>query len=349
VNSVSDNAIASVEIKEQNGEIYAGVLKDATNGSGYGTPEILKLSGNSWQKIGGTYPSAIMSSTSLGHAETALGTGTVWLAGLDQDSIYVYSFDGSAWSANMTVKNMGASDSPSSMDIESLNNELYFALTEAPNYDLKVVHWSGSAWEKAGGDTEGWIVKGKDVFNLGLETINGKLYLYYTIQNSTYNSTLNIKHWNGSGWSTDLEWTADNIMNIKIAGNGTDLYFMSDSQKPAEYTGGVYHVTSATGAENLISGSDDWFIGPVTIAVDDDQNVFVISTGIISVSEPTYTFMSLYNGSKWKKLSGDFSDSYVPVAIHAVSTDIYDVYGDRNNLTSWYAAKSLRASKFTRK
>ncbi len=349
VPSAGEKAIVSAEIKDQNGEIYVGVIKDATNSSGYGMPEILKLNGNSWQKIGGTYPSDIMGSTSLGHTGLALSSNTVWLAGLDQDSIYVYGFNGSSWSGNISAKNMGAADSPASMDIETQNNELYLALTEAPNYDLKVVRWSGSAWEKVGGDSEGWIEKGKDIFDLGLERINGKLYLYYTIQNSTYNSTLNIKHWNGSGWSSDLQWTADNIMNIKIAGNGSDLYFISDSQQPAEYVGGVYHVTSSSSVENLISGSDDWFMGPVTIAVDDDQNVFIMSTGIISMSDPTYTFMSVYDGSKWNKLAGDFSDSYEPVAIHAVGTDIYDVYGDRNNMTSWYEPKSLKSAKFSPK
>lgn len=343
--SVGDKSIPRAEIKEKNGEIYIGMLKDA-NAAGYGVPEIIKRS-STWIKVGGTYPSAIMNSTSLGHEAIALGSNTVWLAGLDHDSIYVYGYEGSSWSENMTVKNMGAPDGPASMDIEVVNDDLFLALTEAPDYDLKALKWTGTSWARAGGDAEGWIEKGKDVFNLELENIDGKLYLYYTVQNSTYNSTLNIKHWNGSGWTSDLQWTSDNIMDIKIAGNGTDLYFISDSQKPAEFPGGVYHVTSTTTAEALISGSDDWFLWPEAITVDSEGNVFVMTTGIISTTEPFYTFMSRYDGSNWKKLSGDFSNSYTPVVLHAIGTDIYDVYGTRTNLTSWSASKDLKMDKFS--
>ncbi len=343
--AAGDKSIPRAEIKEKNGEIYIGMLKDA-NAAGYGVPEILKRSAT-WIKVGGTYPSAIMNSTSLGHEEIALSSNTVWLAGLDHDSIYVYGFEGGSWSENITVKNMGAPDGPASMDIEVLNDDLFLALTEAPDYDLKALKWTGTSWAQAGGDAEGWIEKGKDVFNLGLENISGKLYLYYTVQNSTYNSTLNIKHWNGSGWTSDLQWTADNIMDIKIAGDGTNLYFISGSQKPAEFAGGVYRVTSTTTVEALISGSDDWFMWPEAITVDSEGNVFVMTTGIISATEPTYTFMSRYDGSKWKKLSGDFSNSYTPVVLHAIGTDIYDVYGTRINLTSWSDSKVLKMDKFS--
>lgn len=337
----STAGISFVESKTYNSLQYMGVIKDA-DAAGYGTPAIYKLNGTSWQAIGGTYPENIMNETSLGVMNFAVDDNHTYLAGLSHDSLYIYTWDGNSWSDNLTVNNMGLNDSPSGIDIESISNTLYLAATLAPDYDLKVFKWSGSAWATVGGDANGWIEKGSDIFDLGLENIGGTLYMIYSTKNSDYNSTVHIKHLSGTSWNNDLDWTADNIMGIKLAGNGTSsLYFTSQSQILAE-PGGVYKILSATTTENMISSSDTWFYAPSNLTIDDNGNVFIVSLNLVSSSE-AYPVIYSCNGNNWSKLSLDFSDGTSPVAIHSSGTDIYYTYGDGTNQTTWYAPKALKS------
>jgi len=338
----STAGIYFVESKTYNSLQYMGAIKDA-DAAGYGIPAIYKLNGISWQAIGGTYPENIMNETSLGVMNFAVDDSHTYLAGLSHDSLYIYAWDGNSWSDNLTKKNMGLNDSPSGIDIESISNTLYLAATLAPDYDLKVLKWSGSDWVTVGGDANGWIEKGEDIFNLGMENIGGTLYMIYSTKNSDYNSTVHIKHLSGTNWSNDLDWTADNVMGLKLAGNGaTSLYFTSKSQKPVEFSGGVYKVLSSTSIENLISSSDTWFLEPFNPTVDSDGNLFIASTNLVSASE-IYPVIYSYDGNNWSKLSSDFSDGIPPVAIHASGTDIYYAFGDGTNQTTWYAPKALKS------
>ncbi len=342
----SSGGISFAEFKTYNSVHYLGTIKDA-DAAGNGLPAIYHLNGTSWQAIGGTYPSDIMNETSLGVMNFAVDDSHTYLAGLSYDSIYLYSWDGGSWSDNLTINNMGLSDSPSEMDIESIGNSLYLAATLAPDYDLKVFNWSGSAWVAVGGDSNGWIEKGADIFDLGLEKIGSTLYMVYTTKNSDYNSTIHIKHLSGTSWINDLDWTADNIMGIKLAGNGTSsLYFTCQSQILAE-PGGVYKVLSTTSVENLVSSSDTWFYAPTNLTIDDNDNVFIVSLNIVSSSE-AYPAIYSYNGNKWSMLSYDYSNGTNPVDIQASGTDIYYVCGDGTDLTTWQAPKSLKSLKFSK-
>lgn len=337
----STEGISFAELKTYNSIQYMGAIKDA-DAAGNGIPAIYQLNGTSWQTIGGTYPENIMNETSLGVMNFAVDDSHTYLAGLSYDSLYVYSWDGSTWSDNMAQNNMDLSDSPSEIDIESISNSLYLAATLAPDYDLKVLKWSGSDWVTVGGDANGWIQNGSDIFDLGLENIGGTLYMIYSTKNSDFNSTVHIKHLTGTNWSSDLDWTADNVMGLKLAGNGTSsLYFTSQSQILAD-PGGVYKVLSATSTENLISSSDTWFYAPSNLTIDDFGNVFIVSLNLVSSSE-AYPVIYSYNGNNWSKLSSDYPDGTSPVAIHSSGTDIYYTYGDGTNLTTWYAPKALKS------
>jgi len=338
----SSAGISFAELKTYSSIQYMGAIKDA-DAAGNGIPAIYKLNGTSWQAIGGTYPENIMNETSLGVMNFAVDDNHTYLAGLSHDSLYIHEWYSGLWSDNLTLNNMGLSNSPSEMDIESISNTLYLAATLAPDYDLKVLKWSGSAWVSVGGDANGWIEKGSDIFDLGLENIGGTLYIIYSTKNSDYNSTVHIKHLSGTSWSSDLDWTADNVIGLKLAGNGaTSLYFTSKSQKPAEFSGGVYKVLSSTSIENLISSFDTWFLEPFNPTVDSDGNLFIASTNLVSASE-IYPVIYSYDGNNWSKLSSDFSDGTPPVAIHASDTDIYYVYGDGTNQTTWFATKALKS------
>jgi hypothetical protein len=346
-NISSTEGISFAEIKSYNDTQYLGIIKDA-DAAGKGSPVIYKLNGTSWQAVGGTYPEDIMNETSLGVMNFAVDDSHTYLAGLSFDSLYIYSWNGSSWSDNMALNNMDLGDSPSEMDIESISNTLYLAATLAPDQDLKVLKWSGSDWVAVGGDANGWIEKGADIFDLGLENIGGTLYMIYSTKNSEFNSTVHIKHLSGTTWNTDLDWTADNIIGIKLAANSTSsLYFSSNSQQHDVYPGGVYKVLSTSTVENLISSSDTWFLDSYKITVNDDDNVFIVSDKLVSDSE-IYPAIYNYNGNKWTILSGDFSSGTHPVTIHASGGDIYYTFGDATNLTTWNAPKALKSVMFSK-
>ena len=343
----STEAVSFVEIKEYGTVQYLGVITGA-DAAGHGKPAVFKLNGTSWGTVGGSYPVDIMDATSLDKMDFSMEGQNLWLAGLDNDSLYVFTYDGSTWSGNRTSKNLGAGDSPSSLAMDVSGNILFLAITEAPDYNLKVLKWNGSGWETVGGDANGYLTIGKDVFSLGLKNIDGTLYLSYLTRNSDYNSTFHIRHLNGTSWGSDLDWTADNIMGLHLAKNGSSpLYFTGRSQKPAEWPGGVFKVTSSTTAEDLISSSDSWFLDPFNLTVDTDGNVFIVSTKFISASE-IYPAVFTYNGNTWSNFSGDFSGGITPVAINTDGTDIFYIYGDGNNLTPAYQPKALKSVKFSK-
>ena len=341
----SQSGIPFTEAKVYNGSIYLTAITNA-DATGYGVPAIYKLNGSSWDSLGVPYPTGLINSTSLGVIDFATTGSDVFLAGLSSDSIFVYRYDGSNWSDNLTLNNLGQSTAPSSLSLEAVNSSLYLAITPAPDYDLKVQKLNGTSWDSVGGDANGWLETGNDIFDVGLENINGTLYIIYTTKNSEYNSTVHIKHFNGTAWANDLEWTADNIMKVKLAGgNNGQLYFIARSQKPAEYSGGVYKVSSSTTVENLIGSSDTWFLEPADISVDTNNQVFIASMKYVSASF-IYPTINFYSNGEWKAVSGDFSDGILPVDLTSNGTDIYYVYGNNVNQTTWFAPTSLKSAKF---
>ncbi len=342
----SGDGIDFTEIKQNGSNIYLGVLEDVSV-TGYGTPALYTLSGSSWTGTGGTLPSDITNSTSIGNMGIAPSSSKIYLAALDLDSIYIHESDGSTWSNNLAVGNMGFADSHSAIDIEVLNDELYLAAKVYPDWDLKIFKWTGTDWQTVGGDANGFIETGVDIFNVSLENYNETLYLTYTVKNADYNHTLHIKHLNGTSWNADLEWTADYIDDLKIAKGSSGLYFISRTQSLANYKGGVYKVTSATTVDELISENDYWFNTPYDITVDTDGNV-IISSEKYESQTLNYPNLSLYDGSKWNTISGDFSDGIKPISVHADGTNIYYVYGDASNVTGSGQPKALKSMKLSK-
>jgi hypothetical protein len=330
-------------MKIENGIPFLGVLKDYAL---TGNPGIYKLNGTTWEEVGGTLPSDIITG-SITDMGIAAGSSNQYLAGLDGDSIYIYGFNGSSWSDNLAEGNMGMAQAPAAMDLEVLSNEVYVAMKAYPDWDLTVVKWTGSSWNSVGGDVNGWIESDNDVFNVVLENFGGTLYLYYTVKNSDYNHTFHIKHLNGTTWETDLEWTADNIMDLQIAKGSGSIYFKSSTQYFAQYKGGVYKVTSASTVETLADGNDNWFFTPYAITVDSDDDVIIASQKCESPTE-CYPALFLYDGSHWKSVSGDFSDGDKPLAIRTIGTETYYVYGDASNQTATNDPKNLKSLKFTK-
>ncbi len=342
----SGEAITFTEIKQNGSNIYLGILKDVGI-TGYGQPAVYQFSGSSWSETGGTLPEDITNSTSIGRMGIAAGSSKIYMAALDLDSIYIYESNASSWSGNLAFNNLGFAEAPSAMDIEVFNDELYLAAKVYPDWDLKIFKWAGSQWETIGGDANGFITNGESVFEVTLNNLGETLYVSYLIQNSGDNSTLNIKHLNGSSWDTSLEWDADYISGIKIDKGANDLYFISSTASFGSYKGGVYKVASTSTVEELITENDDWFYTPYAITVDSDGNVIISSTKYESETL-IYPNLSLYDGSAWSTISGDFTDGSEPVSVHADGTSIYYVYGDADNVTTEGDTKAIKSIKFTK-
>ncbi len=341
VNSLN-GGIPFLELKISNGVPYLGVLKDfVANGSA----AMYKLNGTIWEEAGGTLPGDI-SNGSLSGMAIATGNTNMYIAGLSSNDVFIYESNGTNWSTNLAQNNFGDADSPAGIDIEVMGDELYVAVEAYPDYDLKVLKWTGSDWATVGGDANGWIETG-DLFNVGLSNLDGTLYLYYTVKNADFNHTLHIRHLNTSTWDSDLTWTADYIDDIHIARGNGKLYFMSSTQSFANYGGGIYEVTSPTTVETLADKEDDWFYTPMAITVDSEGNVIIASDKLESQTVH-YPALSIWNGTSWKAVSGIFSDGMEPVALITSGTEIYYVYGDITSENATLDPTKLLSAKFSK-
>ena len=315
--SSMQGGISQILEKNVDGTLYFGVINDA-EATGYGKPELYRFNGSSWQNEWSTVTPNVFNKIHY-----AIASGSHYVAGV-YDSLCVYQWNGSAWSENLTPDNLGQADSPSEVSVEIDNDNLYMALTQYPDYDLQVLKYTDDGWDTVGGDVNGIIASG-NIQDVTLEKIDGGLYLYYLIDN-----TLHIKHLNGTSWETDLTWTKDNIADIDIAKNGSDIYFISGSSNSI-YRGGVYKITSATTVDEIISNSsEEWFQFPLSIAIDSEDHVVVASLYFESATS-FYPFINVYNGTDWNTVSGDFSDGIDPVSISTNGTDIYYIYGDASS------------------
>ncbi len=346
--SSSSGSVAFVRTKAYDGSVYAGIIQDAT--AEYGVPAVYRFNGSQWELQGGTYPSDLTGSTSLGQMDFTRADNKLWVAALDHDSLYVYAWDNSNWSENLTAKNLGAPGSPSSLslDMNTDDNKPYLAITEAPDYNLKVLRWTGSAWTLVGGDNNGYLTNGKSVFSLRLTNIGGSLYVSYLTENSSTNSTLHVKRWNGTSWETTLDWTHDYLMDVRLGGNGNSpLFFISNSQNWDAWPGGVFKITSASTTESLVPDGSTWFVEPKALTVDSEDDLFIVSTTFES-AQKIYPAIYRYDGSNWAILSGDFSGGIYPAGVKAMDTDIYYLYGDAGNLANDNQPKTLKAAKFVK-
>lgn len=313
VTSSAQGGITQLAGKNVNGTPYLGIINDA-GATGYGEPQLFSFNGNTWQKQWTEQPV-----NAFDEINYAIGASSHYLAGI-QDSLCVYEWNGSSWSKNMAPGNLGQADAPSQVEIEYYNNEVYMAITQYPEYDLQVLKYNGSTWDTIGGGT-GSIASG-NIYDVTLKNINNQLYLYFRIDN-----TLNIRHLNGGDWVVDLSWSKDNIANVEIASGSDGLYFIAGSSNSI-YRGGVYKVTSATVAEEIISNAtDDWFQFPLGFAIDSNGHL-VVSSMKFESADVFYPFINVFDGTDWKTITGDFSDGMDPVSIIATGTDIIYTCGD---------------------
>jgi hypothetical protein len=274
----------------------------------------------------------IADSGALDTLRVAGGAAELYVAGVDHDAVDVHASNGNGWGSNLAAGNFGAADAPSVNDVAVLDGTLYAAVKSPPDYDLQVFRRTGSGWETVGGDANGWLITGQDLFDVRLETLRGALYLSYTVAGTGASRTLRIHHLDGASWATDLEWSADHLTGVRVArASEGDLYFMSRSTSPTTYPGGVYRVSGPASVEALVPAEADWFIDPLDLTVDDDGHVVVASLYVES-TESIYPVVNRYDGAQWATLSGDFSNGVPPVDLTALGTDLIYTYGDAASL-----------------
>lgn len=316
-----------VRLKNINGEMFAATIPKPV----YGPPIIFKLNGTTWQNLSNNYPDGLQKNF---EKVSICGDGTnVWVGGI-ADSAYVYAFN-SSWSGNLAAKNFGLVDNlglpkiPDNLCLEYFESNLYALI--AHDDKLEVFSYAqNSSW-----NSEGIIENSSGIFDLGFKVFNGKLYTYYHVFNSENNSTLKIKHLEGSSWQTDFDVAYDNIMNVSVSvDNSGVIYFTSDSQEPATWKGNVFKVTSTSTAQELVSSSNTWLTYPQDIDYDDNGNPMVLYYKIISQTNAEFR-LAVYENNEWKDVAGDFSNHIGPSDIES-NNGLYFVYGDGNDLVNSY-------------
>ncbi len=319
-----------VEIKEKvvNGDVYLGVI---TGNTVEATPSLFKYNGSAFENVWTC--DDLSSSTGIHYAINSSGESYVAGSG---DSLCIYKREGSSWSQDIAPDNIGL------YGIEVFNDELYlFAELDDAQ---QVMKYNGTTWDKIGE-----TIASGSIYDVNIETIDGNLYLHYTIDNTLY-----IKHLSGSSWVSDLEWTQENLWYIQLAKNGGDLYFSAKTSGTSDYNGGVYRVTGSTTVENLIpdGAADSWFIqGAYTMSVDTDGNLIVSSTKGEKISETEviiFPYLVLYDGSQWNTVSGDFTDGRDPIGVSTTGTDIFYFYGEKATQNSSQQSTVLKTKKLTK-
>lgn len=329
--------IHNLKTKEIDNSIYLGAIIDADAAS-IGKPALYKLNGNLWEELWTTLPNPDIGFT---RTSFAVNSSKSYMAGID-DSLCVYEWNGSVWSSNLAPGNLGATNNPNWVSIEVFNSELYMAIKQAPDFDLQVLKWDGtSAWDTVGDAASGIIASGS-IFESTIENIDGTLYLHYL-----QDDILNIKHLDGTNWTTDLEWSQDKLTGIQIDKNGSELYFSSNTLS-TNFDGGVYHVTSTSSVENLIPDDAEWFeLGVFSFTIDSEGNVIVSSMKAES-AEVHYPYINIFDGTEWKTISDDFSDGTDPTGLESMGTDIYYIYGDAASQGLLVDPTILNSKKYTK-
>jgi len=312
-----------VRLKNINNVIYAATIPKPA----LGNPVIYKLNGTSWQNISSAYPNNLLKNY---ESVSICGDGTnLWVGGIS-DSAYVYSYN-SGWNGNLAKDNLGLTAKPDHLLIEYTQETLY-ALCDHDDKLEVYSYANNSVW-----NSEAILENSNAINNLGFKVFNGKLYAYYLITNTQTNSTLKIKHLEGSNWQTDFTAAFDNIMDVKVfVDNSGEIYFISDSQEPSTWQGGVFKVTSASSAQDLVSDSNEWLTFPIDIDYDDMDNPIVLYAKIVSQTN-VEMHLAVYENGEWKEVAGDFSSHVSPADIES-NNGLYYVFGDGNNLVNSYPA-----------
>jgi hypothetical protein len=319
---------------------YLGYL-DNYSATGKGMPVIMKNAGSSWVNASGTLPSNLLSDVTIGNYDFTVSAGIMYLAALGSDSIYIYKNNGT-WSANMTTAVLYGSAITKEINIAVVSNELYASIMDKDT--LKVYKYQGTEWVQAGADVAtGFLI------DLKLQELDGTLYLSYEeAKSGSTETTINIKHLNGSSWNSDLQWTKDAASDFDVIKAGSNLYFKCLGQS-VDFLGGVYKVTSATTVTNLFA-EGNLMHTPMSITADASGNIIAsVINGSTALNFQLGVY--IYEGSAWKKVTDDYSEVSISgkaAGIQAIGNDIHFVYGLKSSKNGVGDATILKAKKYSK-
>lgn len=331
--SGANNAYGFVALKNISSVMYAATITNPA----IGKPAVYKLNGSSWDNISNSYPSGLLNNF---ENINIAGDGTkLWVAGVS-DSAYVYEYN-NGWSSNLMASNMGLSDTPDNVIVEYQGNKLY-ALVYHDNKLELYTYAQDTTW-----NLSSTIESNADISEMYFKTFNGMLYASYLISNSSYNSTLKIKHLNGSSWQNDLDFTHDYLMNIcvRVDFDGT-IYFSSESQDWDAWIGNVFEVTSSSSANELVPSTNTWLLIPGAITFDNEGNLVTTYIKVVSANDPMEVHLAAYENNEWKEISNDYTNHISPADIESLN-GVYYVYGDGLNLSNGYPL-NLNTQKLTK-
>jgi hypothetical protein len=338
INSSATGAKDEVIMCKEGTTAYLGYL-DSYNMLGNGKPKLMKNTGSSWEFAGGTLPSEILNNNAIDEFDFTVSAGIIYLAALSNDTLIIYKYDGT-WSANLSTSVLWGTSALQYVDIAVLSNECYVSVIQED--DVKVYKYTGSAWVQVGSTiASGFYTDTK------LKEIEGTLYLWYEghIDGSS-ETTLFIKHLNGSTWVDDLQWTKDAAYDFDIIKVGSNIYFKCGGGS-SDFLGGVYKVTSTTTVTNLFE-EGGFLHTPTSITADASGNI------IASIVNGTYVTnfqlgVFVYEGSVWKKINDNYSEVSIigSSGVHAINNDIHFVYGLKSSEND-AGATILKAKKYSK-
>lgn len=340
INLASTGAKYNVIMRADGTTPYVGYVDDYTLATGL--PVIMSNTGGGWNSVM-SMPDNIVNDNDFKEFDFEVFNGTIYLGALNGDSLYIYKYESGNWSENLADDSFGTNDLPHNIDIAILNNELYALFDHQPDDMLMVMKYNGSSWQQVGSD----ITSFSDKFEPRLKNIDGTLYLWY---NEGTGSTAGIilKHWTGSNWTDDLQWSHEYSGDYDLIKAGSELYFLSKAFS-GTYYGGVYKITSSTTADNLVEG-ESWFYDIYGFCADSDNNIIIAAMKWESM-DVAYPTLYIYNGTSWSEIDDDNSEGLkkdYSTSVITIGNDIHFIYGLKSSANTFDYPTILKAKRYSK-
>ncbi|MCK4579604.1 MAG: hypothetical protein KAU50_12500 [Candidatus Marinimicrobia bacterium] len=340
INLASTGAKYNVIMRADGTTPYVGYVDDYTFATGL--PVIMANTGGGWNPVM-SMPGSIVNDNDFREFDFEVSNGIIYLGALSVDSLYIYKYESGNWSENLADDSFGTTNLPHNIDIAILNNELYAVFDHQPDDMLMVLKYNGLSWQKAGPD----ITSFSEKFEPQIKNIDGTLYLWY---NDGTGSTAGIilKHWTGSNWTDDFQWSHEYSGDYDLIKAGSELYFLSEAFS-GTYFGGVYKITSSTTAVNLLEG-ESWFFDIYGFCADSDNNIIIAAMKWESM-EVAYPTLYIYDGTSWSEIDDDNSDGMdhdYSTSVITVGNDLHFIYGLRSSANTYDYPTILEAKKYSK-
>lgn len=340
INSASSGAKYNVIMRKDGTTPYIGYVDNFTMASGL--PVIMSNAGAGWSSVM-AMPNSIVNDNDFDGFDFDVSNGAIRLSALSDDSLYIYKYESGMWSENLADDNFGTTDLPHNIDIAVLSNELYAVFDYQPDDILRVMKYNGASWQQVGSD----ITSFSDKFQPRLKQIDGTLYVWYN-EGTGGTAGINLKHWSGSAWVDDLQWSHEYSGDFDVIKAGSDLYFLSKAFS-GSYFGGVYKITSSTTAQNLVE-YESWFFDIYGLSADEDNNIIIAAMKWESM-DVAYPTLYIYDGTSWSEIDDDNSDGLkqdYSTSVIAVGNDLHFVYGLASSVDALDYPTILKAKKYSK-